>query len=144
MMRSQVLVDTGVLVALIDRSDRYHAWASQKSMEIVPPLLTCEAVISEAWFLLGRVRNERETLLRFLMLKQVQVCFDLDQELGKVVALLDRYASVPVSLADAELVRMAELYPQSMVFTLDSDFQVYRKDRDRTISVLSPWSENLE
>lgn len=142
MMRSKVLVDTSVFVALIDRSDRYHAWASQKTMEIVPPLLTCEAVISEAWFLLGRVRNGRETLLTFLMLKQVQVCFDLNDELENVVLLMKRYASVPASLADAELVRMAELYPQSVVFTLDSDFQVYRKNRDRLIEVLSPWAED--
>ena len=141
MMRSQVLVDTGVLVALIDRTDRYHVWVSQKCMEIVPPLLTCEAVISETWFLLGRVRNGRETLIKLLTAKQVQVCFDLGQELMQVIPLLERYASVPVSLADAELVRMAELYPRSVVFTLDSDFQIYRKDRDRVISVLSPWSE---
>ncbi len=141
MMRSQVLVDTGVLVALIDRADRYHAWVCDQLKQISPPLLTCEAVISEAWFLLGRVRNGRETLVQLLTLKQVQVCFDLDQEWDRVSVLLQCYASVPVSLADAELVRMAELYPQSVIFTLDSDFQVYRKDRDRVIPVLSPWSE---
>jgi uncharacterized protein len=77
MMRSQVLVDTGVLVALIDRSDRHHAWICEQLKQILPPLLTCEAVISEAWFLLGRVRNGRETLIQLLTLKQVQVCFDL-------------------------------------------------------------------
>ena len=141
MMRSKVLVDTGILVALIDRSDRHHAWVCEQLKLIVPPLLTCEAVVSEAWFLLGRVRNGRETLIQLLTLRQVQVCFDLDREWDRVSLLLQCYASVPVSLADAELVRMAELYPQSVIFTLDSDFQVYRKDRDRVIPVLSPWSE---
>jgi uncharacterized protein len=141
MMRSQVLVDTGILVALIDRSDRYHAWVCEQLKQILPPLLTCEAVISEAWFLLGRVRNGRETLIQLLTLKQVQVCFDLDQEWERVMPLLVQYASVPVSLADAELIRMAELFPRSLVFTLDSDFQVYRKDRDRVIPILSPWAE---
>ena len=51
---------------------------------------------------------------------------------------MKRYKSVPASLADAELVRMAELYPQSSVFTLDSDFQIYRKHRDIPIPVLFP------
>lgn len=59
-------------------------------------------------------------------------------ELAAVVALLTRYQSVPVSLADAELVRMAELHSNNTVFTLDSDFQIYRKNRDRPIPLLIP------
>jgi len=55
-----------------------------------------------------------------------------------VIALLTRYQSVPASLADAELVRMAELFPDSFVFTLDSDFQIYRKNRDRLIPLIIP------
>ena len=137
-MLHQVIVDTGVLVALIDRRDRYHTWVIEQLTQIGPPLLTCEAVISETWFLLQRVRNGRETLLQLLDRRQVVVQFDLDAELATVVALLTRYQSVPVSLADAELVRMAELYPDSIVFTLDSDFQIYRKNRDRPIPLLSP------
>jgi uncharacterized protein len=139
-MLHQIIVDTGVLVASIDRRDRYHTWVTEQLKQIMPPLLTCEAVISETWFLLQRVKNGRETLLQLLDRKQVLVQFDLDAELGAVVALLSRYQSVPVSLADAELVRMAELYPKSMVFTLDSDFQIYRKNRDRPIPLLTPQS----
>jgi uncharacterized protein len=130
MMLQQVIVDTGILVALIDRNDRHHAWVTEQ--------LTCEAVISEAWFLLQRVRNGRETLLQLLNHRQVEVQFDLNMELDTVVDLLKRYRSVPVSLADAELVRMAELYAQSSVFTLDSDFQIYRKNRDRIIPLITP------
>jgi hypothetical protein len=63
-------------------------------------------------------------------------------ELATVVALLTRYRSVPVSLADAELVRMAELHSNSTVFTLDSDFQIYRKNRDRPIPLLIPPSDD--
>lgn len=70
-MLRQVIVDTGVLVALIDRRDQYHAWVSTQLAEVEPPLLTCEAVVSEAWFLLQRVSNGREALL--LLLEQGQV-----------------------------------------------------------------------
>jgi predicted nucleic acid-binding protein len=137
-MLHQVIVDTGVLVALIDRRDRYHPWVTEQLTQIAPPLLTCEAVISETWFLLQRVKNGRETLLQLLGQRQVVVQFDLDAELAIVMRLLTRYQSVPVSLADAELVRMAELYPNNNIFTLDSDFQIYRKNRDRPISLLIP------
>ena len=137
-MFQRVIVDTGVLVALIDRRDHYHTWVTEQLNQIRPPLLTCEAVISETWFLLQRVKNGRETLLYLLEQRQIVVQFDLDTELTAVVALLARYQSVPASLADAVLVRMAELYPNSMVFTLDSDFHIYRKNRDRPIPLLMP------
>ncbi len=137
-MLEQVIVDTGVLIALIDKRDRHHKWVSEQLNEIAPPLLTCEAVISEAWFLLKRVRNGRDALLLLLEQKQVVIHFDLNTELLSTVSLMRQYQSVPVSLADAELVRMAELYPRSSVFTLDSDFQIYRKNRDAPIPVIIP------
>jgi uncharacterized protein len=137
-MQHQVIVDTGILIALIDRLDQHHTWVANQLTQISPPLLTCEAVISEAWFLLQRVRNGRETLLQLLSQRQVIVAFDLSAELETVVALLERYQSVPASLADAELVRMAELYPNSSVFTLDHDFQIYRKNRDHLIPLITP------
>jgi predicted nucleic acid-binding protein len=137
-MYSQVIVDTGVLIALIDRLDNHHNWVVNQLKQITPPLLTCEAVISETWFLLQRVRNGRETLIQLLTQKFVVVQFDFDAELATVISLLNRYQSVPVSLADAELVRMSELYANSLIFTLDSDFQIYRKNRDRQIPLIIP------
>ena len=137
-MLRQVIVDTSILIALIDQRDRHHEWARQQLGGIAPPLLTCEAVISEAWFLLKRVRNGREALLLLLEQDQISVEFDLNMELVSVVALMRRYQSVPAALADSELVRMAELYPNSSVFTLDSDFQIYRKNRNILIPLITP------
>ncbi|MBE9250813.1 PIN domain-containing protein [Dolichospermum sp. LEGE 00240] len=137
-MHYQVIVDTGILLTLIDRNDVHHTWVTEQLKEIAPPLLTCEAVISESWFLLQRVKRGREILPQLLAQKQIIIQFDLDAELVTVMTLLSRYQSVPVSLADAELVRMSELYPSSLVFTLDSDFLVYRKNRDRPIPLLMP------
>ncbi|MEX0270644.1 type II toxin-antitoxin system VapC family toxin [Leptolyngbyaceae cyanobacterium UHCC 1019] len=137
-MLHQVIVDTGILVSLIDRRDRHHTWVIEQLTQISPPLLTCEAVISETWFLLQRVTKGRETLLQLLEQQQVTVQFDLNAELPRVITLLTSYQSVPVSLADAELVRMAELYPDSLIFSLDKDFQIYRKNRNRPIALLSP------
>lgn len=138
MMLQKVIVDTSALVASIDQSERHHEWVVQQLEKIEPPLLTCEAVISETWFLLGRVRGAREAFLPYLEQGQVQVAFSLESELASVLTVMKRYESVPASLADAELVRMAELYPRSSVFTLDSDFQIYRKYRDTPIPLIFP------
>jgi len=56
-MRQQVLLDTGPIVALIDCRDHHHLWITTELTTIQPLLLCCEAVISEAWFLLQRVSN---------------------------------------------------------------------------------------
>ncbi len=52
--------------------------------------------------------------------------------------LLTRYQSVPISLADACLVRMAEQYEASFILTLDSDLRIYRKNRNEIIPVIMP------
>jgi predicted nucleic acid-binding protein len=65
-MHYEVIVDTGILLALIDRNDSHHTWVTERLKEIAPPLLTCEAVISESWFLLQRVKRGREVLLQLL------------------------------------------------------------------------------
>lgn len=111
-MLRQVIVDTGILIALIDQRDRHHAWAREQLGAITPPLLTCEAVISEAWFLLRRVRNGREALLLLLEQDQVSVEFDLNTELASVSDRSDEALSVSTGIStDAELVRMANLHP---------------------------------
>jgi uncharacterized protein len=90
--------------------------------------------------LLARVRNGHATLAQLLERQQIQVQFNLAAELASVLKLLNQYSTVPVSLADAELVRMSKLYASHQIFTLDSDFQIYRKNRNQMISVISPWS----
>ena len=137
-MRQQILLDTGPLVALIDRRDYYHSWVTTELATIQPPLLSCEAVLSEAWFLLRRVSNGRETLVGLLKSQQILVAFQLNEEVESITDLLTRYLSVPISLADASLVRMAELYPGSFVLTLDTDFVIYRKHKNQPIPVIMP------
>lgn len=137
-MRLQILLDTGPLIAFIDRRDHYHSWVTTELATIQPPLLSCEAVISEAWFLLQRVSNGRETLVELLKSQQILVAFQLNKEVESITELLTRYISVPISLADASLVRMAELYPGSIVLTLDSDFMIYRKHKNQPIPLIMP------
>ena len=135
---SEILVDTGPLVAYLDRSDRDHTWAKQTFMQISRPLLTCEAVIAESLFLLRRGGIDPDGLLNLISRGLVLPNFRLDAEIASIQQLMKSYRNVPMSLADACLVRMAEIYESSAIMTLDSDFTIYRKSRRKVIPLMRP------
>ncbi len=138
MIRQRVLLDTGPLVASLDRRDHFHNWVTAELATIEPPLLTCEAVISEACFLLRNVYPGQEAVISLVNTRIIQIPFRLDEEADILGELLTRYQSVPMSLADACLVQMAEQYSESVLLTLDSDFRIYRKNRSQMIPVIMP------
>jgi len=137
-MTEPAILDSGPLVAYLHRQDKYHVWAQAHFASATPPLLTCEAVISEACFLLRGVHGGGEAVLDLLATGAVSIAFSLDEEHRAVRQLLSHYANVPMSLADGCLVRMAEKFPQIAVMTFDSDFTIYRKHRRLTIPLLMP------
>ncbi len=137
-MSKVILADTGPLVAYFDRSDRDHQWAKNCFVQLTEPMLTCEAVIAEALFLLRRGGIAPDPLLKLISRGLLRPVFDLESEVDDLLSLITRYKNVPMSLADACLVRMAETHENSTVFTLDSDFAIYHKSNRRVIPVLGP------
>lgn len=137
-MTRRILLDTGPLVAFLNRTDRYHEWTVGQFAELSPPLLTCEAVLSEACFLLRHLDGGPAAVLELLHRKLLAIPFRLEQEATSVVRLLARYVDVPISLADACLIRMAEQHQESAVLTVDQDFRLYRKHGRQVIPVLMP------
>ena len=137
-MKQQVILDTGPLVALLDARDRHHRWAVAQWAEVEPPLLTCESVISEACFLLDQTRAGSAAVFEMLVRKVVAVSFRLDEQVEEVQALRMKYRDVPMSVADASLVRMAEQLGRSDILTLDGDFKVYRKHGRFVIPLILP------
>ena len=133
-----VIADTGPLVAFLRRDDADHACAAERFRELTTPLVTCDAVLSEALFLLNQSAGGARKLLDLVDRGLVVPSFDLAAELKAVSQLLRRFEDVPMSLADACLVRMAELHDDARVFTLDSDFKVYRRHRRQVIPLLYP------
>ena len=133
-----VLVDTGPLVALLNGRDAFHPWARAILSEVEPPLRTCEAVLSEACFLLRRVSRGPDAVLQLVSRGVVEIPFRLDAELAAVRKLMARYANVPMSLADACLVRMTELDAGATVLTLDADFRVYRRNGRQAVQAILP------
>ncbi len=137
-MNQAVLIDAGPLVALLDRRDHYHAWAVEQLSRLRPPFRTCETVIAETFHLLRRVPDARTAILEMVTEGVLTTPFQLSEQAGEVLALVQRYSNVPMSLPDACLVRMSELVPNCTVFTLDSDFRIYRRHKRQTIPLLIP------
>ena len=135
---SRVIVDAGPLVALLWERDPHHRWMRDTVAGVRQPLLTCEPVIAEAAHLLRRQHGGRVALLELLAKGVITIAFRLDTELSALKGLIERYASVPMSLADACVVRMCELAPDAAVLTLDADFRVYRRDGRHSIPMIRP------
>lgn len=137
-MTEAVLVDTGPLVAFLNSRDSYHEWSKDTFAEIDAPVLSCEAVLSEACFLLRNSRGGGEAVLKLVERGLVRLPFRLEAQGPPVRRLLSRFSNVPMSLADACLVRMSEEFSDSVVLTLDRDFKVYRKHGRNVIPTRMP------
>ncbi len=137
-MRAFVIVDTGPLVAYFDRDSEHHDWVRLHASRLEPGWLTSEAVLGEAGHLLRRAGVGADELLELVENRLLVVPLQLEEEASALRRLLRRYRSVPMSLADATLVRLSEQYENCHVFTLDSDFVIYRRFDRRPIPVLMP------
>jgi len=135
-----ILADAGPLVAYLDRSDQHHAWARETMDTFTAPLVTCDAVLAEACFLLQRGKISPGLLLQLIERGVLEPRFDSKTEARSLRTLLTRYADVPMSLADACLCRGSELFSRPMVWTTDSHFSIYRRHRRILIPVLTPQS----
>ena len=136
-MRDNVIIDTGVLVAYFNRREQWHSWAKVQLAKIQPPLLTCEAVIVETCFLLKNCYGAKDLIFELIKSGNLVMPFNLEKEIGQIEFLMKCYENIPMSLADACLVRMSELNAGSCILTLDSDFQIYRKNNNQVIDVIT-------
>jgi predicted nucleic acid-binding protein len=135
-MGESVLVDAGYIVALLSRRDAHHDWAAAQAAERGPPWRTCEAALSEAFHLLGA--PNAPAVCALLSRGALLVGFDLADELEAVLKLMRKYADVPISLADACLVRMTETSTAPLLLTTDSDFRIYRRHGRNVVPCVSP------
>jgi predicted nucleic acid-binding protein len=131
-----VIADSSALVALVRHDDQHHRWIDAHIDALSVPWHTCEAALSETFYLVGNkgVPKIKELLKR----GAVMPSFNLADELGSVLALMEKYSDVPMSLADACLVRMSEILPDPVVLTTDADFKIYRRHSRQVIPCLLP------
>jgi predicted nucleic acid-binding protein len=133
-----ILTDAGPLVALIDRGEPDHARCRSALASLTGPMLTTWPAFTEAIYLLGSAAGwSGQNPLRQLLLRGDLELATLDQRLiERSYALMDRYRDVPMDLADATLVVVAEDRSLTRIFTLNSDFQIYRVKGKRAIEIV--------
>jgi predicted nucleic acid-binding protein len=134
----RAIVDTGPLVAYLNEREQHHDWTVETFSTVRPPLDTCEAVLAEATFLIGRHGGDPDDMLDLVERGLVRLSFELADELPRVRQLLRRYRDLPMSLADACLVRMSERFTDCVVVSLDNHFRIYRRHDRKTIPTLMP------
>jgi predicted nucleic acid-binding protein len=133
-----VIADTGPLVALLVRQAQHHRWASAAMASFPPPLHTCEPVLAETAHILRRHGCATDPLLALVERGVLRIALSIESELTPLRQLMHRYRDQPMSLADACLVRLAERHDKPRVWTLDSDFHVYRRLGRLLIPTLTP------
>ncbi len=137
-MKGAVLIDTGPLVTFLAAGLKHHDWVCEQWQRLRPPLFTCEPVLTEAAFLLKREGCETDPLFALLERGVLRVGLEIEDQLPDLRTLMRRYRDRPMSLADACLVRLAELLPGGVILTFDADFRIYRRHGNKVIPVLMP------
>jgi predicted nucleic acid-binding protein len=132
------IVDTGPLVAFLNRAERHHDWVTERIEELQAPLLVCEPVLAEAMYLLARHPDAQDALFALLANGALKLALHIEDHVVELRKLHRKYADRPMSLADACIVRMAELYDSHIVLTHDSDFLFYRKNGRAPLAVVCP------
>lgn len=135
-MARNVLVDAGFVVALLSSRDAHHRWAAMQASSLPPPWSTCEAVLSEAYHLVGD--RGVESLGALLRRQALVVAFELGKHVEQVTRLMEKYSEVPMSLADACLVRMSEALAEPVILTTDTDFRIYRRHGRQVVPCITP------
>lgn len=138
MTQKKVIVDTGPIVAFLNKNDHFHEWAKNQFAVLNPPLITCESVISEACYLLKNFSHGASNVLELIERQLLILPFDLQSEIVIIKKLMEKYKNVPMSLADACLVRLSEQISNSVILTLDTDFRIYRKNKRNIIPLIIP------
>ena len=137
-MNGSIIVDAGPLVALLVEKDEHRKWATEQFGQLRPPLLTCDAVLAEANHIIERHGGDSAKVLDLVTRGVLRMAFHVEDDAEALASLIRRYRNVPMSLADACLVRMSELHPRATVFTTDSDFHIYRRHGRQMIPLLMP------
>jgi predicted nucleic acid-binding protein len=134
------IVDTGPLVAFFDRAERHHLWAIERIEKLEVPLLVCEPVLTEAIYLLARYAKAQDALFELLQNGALNIALRIEDHVDALRRLMQKYRDTPMSLADACVVRMAEIHDRHDVLTLDADFSVYRKHGRVPLKLIHPGS----
>jgi predicted nucleic acid-binding protein len=126
-MRADALIDSGAIVAMLDRGDQWHRICVDSFRQLRTPLLTSEAVLTELFHLVGDDQREMESAWKFIRSGAIELAGIDQTELPQIHELMSRYRDRPMDFADATLVHLAGRESLTTIFTVDfADFETYR------------------
>lgn len=131
-----ILTDAGPLVAIIDRGESDHETCVDALATLPGPMLTTWPAFIEAMYLLGDAAGWPAQEVLWRLQRRGDLVVDMPARLDHAAELMRRYRNLPMDLADATLVALAEERRLSTVFSLDRDFRVYRLARGRPFKVI--------
>jgi predicted nucleic acid-binding protein len=135
-MAANHIADSSFVVAYLNDRDTSHDWAVLQAQRLAPPWKTCEAALSEAFYVLGA--PGAPPLLELIQVRAVVCTFDFSQHADAVTRFITKYRDVPMSFADACLVRMTEILSDPVLLTTDSDFRIYRRHGRQVVPCVMP------
>ncbi len=132
-----ILIDTGPIVAFFDKDDRYHSLCIEILKEIREPLVTTWPILTESFYLLNFSWEVQNSLWLFIQRGGVEI-YPIEKELfTRCQTLMRQYKDLPMDLADATLVALADVLGVSKILTLDhKDFSIYRFKQKRRFTLI--------
>jgi len=122
----KTLIDSGVIIALFDKSDTFH----QKSVEFLRTfkgeLITSWAVMTEVSHMLDFNQQVQIDFLKWVELDGLKVYNITQDEIAGIRVMMEKYLDIPMDLADATLMHIANKEKISTIVSIDSDFDIYR------------------
>lgn len=131
-----MLVDTGPILALLSRNDARHHECTETFKTLAPPLFTSWPVLVEATYMLRAAPHLIQALFRSFHRGLYEILDVPENGMPAIAKLLNKYADQQIDLADATLIYLADTHEIQTVFTLDSDFHIYRYKKRRTFNVI--------
>jgi len=131
-----ILTDAGPLVALVDRGEPDHEQCVNTLAKLRGPMLTTWPAFTEAMYLLGDAAGWQAQEVLWRLQQRGDLIIEVPERLDRAVELMRRYRDLPMDLADATLVALAEERGLGTIFSLDRDFKVYRLARGKPLKVL--------
>ena len=136
-MATSALIDTGGILALLDRTDRWHKPCVAALEQLHLPLMTTEAVLTELFHLVGDNSREVRAAWKFVRSGALSLASIADTDLPSLNSLMEKYRDRPMDLADATLVHVAERHSVSLILTIDhNDFETYRIRGNRQFHIV--------
>lgn len=136
-----VLLDTGMIVALLDPTDTFHGRCSDAIADVVAPLITCETVIAESCHLLHKVEGAAEAILHSVATREFLLPIDLVDAAIPIRRIMAKYRDRDIDLGDAFLIHLADEFSTGDVLTVDRDFRIYRWGRNNHFQILVDLAE---